>query len=279
MIALPFYLLGRVLPDPAVEMPSFKDAGNPALPALLMTLMFTSRPLKTLLLDRPPRVAACLAAVPLAILIHPLGVQFGHWIRDVYPIQQQMLDGFEQFGKAFQSAPNAWLPFVLIAVLPALCEELAFRGFILSGLRHLGKKWWAIGLTAVFFGVAHATVQQSIGAAVLGLVLGYLAVQTGSLIPCMLFHMTYNGLTLGAAQLAQSATETGDWSTLGYLMRTEPNGEVLYHWPVLVVAAVLAAGVLAWLHRLPHRVTQEELLDEARARQSHHPLAGSAPAE
>lgn len=36
VIALPFYLLGRVLPAPPVEMPSFKDAGNPALPALLM---------------------------------------------------------------------------------------------------------------------------------------------------------------------------------------------------------------------------------------------------
>ena len=49
---------------------------------------------------------------------------------------------------------------VLMAVLPAMCEELAFRGFILSGLRHLGHKWWAIGLSAVFFGMATRVIQQ-----------------------------------------------------------------------------------------------------------------------
>ena len=95
--------------------------------------------------------------------------------------------------KMLQLAPYAWLPFVLIAMLPAICEELAFRGFILSGFRHLGHKWWAIGLSAVFFGLAHTVLQQSLAAIVVGVVLGFLAIQTSSLVPCMLFHMTYNG--------------------------------------------------------------------------------------
>ena len=43
----------------------------------------------------------------------------------------------------------------VIAVTPAICEELAFRGFILSGLRRMGHKWGAIVLTSVFFGLAH----------------------------------------------------------------------------------------------------------------------------
>ena len=90
--------------------------------------------------------------------------------------------------KLLQTAPYPWLPYVLMAVLPALCEELAFRGFVLSGLRHLGSKWWAIGLTAVFFGMAHGVIQQSLAAAALGVVIGYIAVQTGSLVPCMLFQ-------------------------------------------------------------------------------------------
>ena len=247
-----------------------------ALPALLMTLMFTARPLKTLMLDRPPRWSACLAAVPLAVMLHPLGLQLASWIREVYPIQQHVLEGTEQFGKLFQTAPNFWLPFVLIAVLPAFCEEVAFRGFILSGLRHLGKKWWAITLSAVFFGIAHTIVQQSIGAAVLGLVLGYLAVQSGSLVPCMLFHLTYNGLMFGAAQLFAKAD---NGSVLNHLVQPGAEGEFLYRWPVVVVAGVLAVGLLAWFHRLPHGVTEEELLDEVRGRQSQHPLAGSAPAE
>ena len=90
----------------------------------------------------------------------------------------------------------------LSRVLPAVCEELAFRGFILSGLRHSGSKWWAIGLAAVFFGIAHGIVQQSLSAAILGMVVGYVAVQTGSLIPCMLFHVTWNTLGFTTESLA-----------------------------------------------------------------------------
>lgn len=247
-----------------------------ALPALLMALLFTARPFKTLLLDRPPRVAACIAAVPLAIALHPLGLQLVHWVRQVYPIQQQVAGDIEQFGKLFQSAPNFWLPYVLIAVLPAFCEEVAFRGFILSGLRHLGKKWWAIGLSAVFFGIAHTVVQQSIAAAALGVVLAYLAVQTGSLVPCMLFHFTYNSLMFGTAQLAEA---TDRWPALKSLVDQQAPGELMYRWPVVVVGAALAAGLLAWFHRLPHRVTEEEHLSDMRAQQTQHPLAGSAPAE
>ena len=49
-----------------------------ALPALLMALLLTERPLKTLLLDRLPKPAACGAAVLLAVLLHPLGLQLVH---------------------------------------------------------------------------------------------------------------------------------------------------------------------------------------------------------
>ena len=44
--------------------------------------------------------------------------------------------------------------------------------------------------------MAHGVVQQSMSAVALGMVLGYIAVQTGSIIPCMLFHMSYNALGL-----------------------------------------------------------------------------------
>ena len=90
----------------------------------------------------------------------------------------QVVDDFE---KALAGAPGLWQMILLLAVLPAVCEELAFRGFILSGFRHLGHKWRAIVYSALFFGLTHSVLQQSMVACVLGLVLGYLAVQSGSL--------------------------------------------------------------------------------------------------
>ena len=117
------------------------------------------------------------------------------------------------FAALLKTAPYPWVPYVLLAVLPAVCEELAFRGFVLSGLRHLGSKRWAIGLAAVFFGMAHGIIQQSLSAAALGIVIGYIAVQTGSLIPCMLFHVTYNGAhVFGTALCRHLPSNTRAWA-------------------------------------------------------------------
>jgi sodium transport system permease protein len=240
-----------------------------ALPALLMALLFTGRPLKTLLLDRAPSAAACVVAVLLAVLLHPVGVQLAHGIRQLYPIQQDALID-EVFQRMFQTAPYPWLPYVLLTVLPAFCEELAFRGFVLSGLRHLGSKWWAIGLAAVFFGMAHTVLQQSLSAVALGLVIGYIAVQTGSLVPCMLFHLTYNALMLATLKLPELAERWPDWAVP---FQELAAGEIIYRWPVVATGGAASLVLLWWLHRLPYQATKEEQLSDARARQPHHPLA------
>ena len=58
---------------------------------------------------------------------------------------------------------------------PAVCEELAFRGFILSGLEHRHRTRSAILLSALMFGFLHVLLslfQQLFNATLLGIVLG-----------------------------------------------------------------------------------------------------------
>ncbi|MEX2091353.1 MAG: ABC transporter permease subunit/CPBP intramembrane protease [Pirellulales bacterium] len=246
-----------------------------ALPALLMTLLFTRSRAKTLLLDRPPQLAACVAAVALAVTLHPLGQQLVIAIQKLYPLQDGIQAETESMARMIASAPYVWLPFLLMAVLPAICEELAFRGFILSGLRHVGHKWWAIALSAVFFGMAHTVVQQSIAAAALGLVIGYVAVQTTSLIPAILFHASYNSIMLGLALVPQRLTQLAErWPALASLVVEPQAGGLTYRLPVVIVTGLLSVGILAWFHRLPYQATQEEKLSDARALQSQQ-LLGS----
>jgi sodium transport system permease protein len=246
-----------------------------ALPALLMTLFFTRSWSKTLLLDRVPQLAACVAAVALTVTLHPLGQQLVIAIQKVYPLQEGIAAETQTMERMISSAPYWWLPFLLMAVLPAICEELAFRGFILSGLRHVGHKWWAIALSAVFFGIAHTVVQQSLAAAALGLVLGYIAVQTTSLIPAMLFHASYNSIMLGLALSPRRITELADrWPIVNAMVVESPEAGMTYRLPVLIVAALLSLGILAWFHRLPYLATREEALEDARALQSQQ-LVGS----
>jgi sodium transport system permease protein len=196
-------------------------------------------------------------------------------IQKLYPLQDGLHAETQMMDRMIASAPYVWLPFLLLAVLPAICEELAFRGFILSGLRHVGHKWWAIALSAVFFGMAHTVVQQSLAAAALGLVIGYVAVQTTSLIPAILFHASYNSIMLGLALAPQRVTQLAErWPTLASLLAEPTEGGVTYRLPVLIVSGLLAAAIVAWFHRLPCQATQEEQLNDARALQSQQ-LLGS----
>jgi sodium transport system permease protein len=251
-----------------------------ALPALLMAILFTRSRAKTLLLDHSPKLAACLAAVALAVTLHPLGQQVVIGIQKLYPLQESMQAETQSIERMLASAPYVWLPLLLMAVLPALCEELAFRGFILSGLRHLGHKWWAIGFSAVFFGMAHTVIQQSIAAAALGLVIGYVAVQTTSLVPAILFHASYNGIMLALALAPQLVGQfVARWPNLASIAIEQQAGGVTYRWPIVILSIAASAAILAWFHRLPFQATKEEQLSDARALQSQQLLGAPGSAE
>ena len=90
-----------------------------------------------------------------------------------------------------------WVALILIALVPAVCEELAFRGFILTGMRQPAggqreRRWRAIVVSSLFFALAHGILQQQISAFFLGLVLGYIAYQAQSVWPAILYHLTHN---------------------------------------------------------------------------------------
>jgi sodium transport system permease protein len=231
-------------------------------PALLMTVMLTRSPRQTLLLRRPPLLSLPAAAL-LAVCLHPVAARFGELVQYLYPIRSEVS---EQLSQLLSQAPSGWHLLLLLALTPAVCEELAFRGFMLSGLRHIGHKWWAIAISSLFFGILHGVLQQSIVAATVGLVIGYLAVQTGSLFPCMLFHLVHNSLTVLPA--AFSPEEAGSNPFPEWFARQTAEGGYAFGWPAVVLGGLLSIGLLAWFRSLPYSRTAEEALQDALERQS-----------
>jgi sodium transport system permease protein len=237
------------------------------LPPALMTLLFLNRRKKSLLLDRLPALSHMLAAVALALLVHPLGVQLSEWIRQLYPFSPEVSAQVKSFSNAMGQAPHWWIPLLLIALLPAVCEEIAFRGFILSGLRHLGHKWWAILGTSIAFGAVHLFLQQKISAAAVGILLGILAVQTASLIPCITFHALYNGLGLLTGHLGELLGDGRPHPVLRTILLRADEHSVIYQGWFLAVCAAGSTWIVWWLLRAPYERSDEEQLQEAREHQ------------
>lgn len=231
-----------------------------AAPALLMSVILTTSPTQTLLLRRP-RWLAVPVAIVLALFLHPLALTAGAIVRHLYPIDEKAFAGLDAI---IGEAPILQL-LLVFAVLPAICEELAFRGFILSGLRHLGSRWRAIIISSIFFGLTHFVLQQSLLAGMFGLVLGYIAVQTGSLFPCIAFHMVHNGLSLLSAFWIPAAVER--WPATSWLFRESvafgDSTTYLYNWPIVVVAGILSILVLRWFRFQPPQPSLEERYRDA----------------
>ncbi len=230
-----------------------------AAPALIMTVMLTRNPRKTLMLQ-VPSLSALIMAVLLAVAIHPLGLAFGHAVRSLYPLSAEAMTQMQAISNLITQNQSIWLALLVMAFTPAICEELAFRGFILSGMRHTGHKWGAIVGSALFFGAAHGILQQSVSATVLGVVLGYLAVQTGSLLTTIVFHFLYNSATMLMALVFSDIA--AEHPVLRFIYRQSGDG-LEYHPHIIVLSAVLSGAILFWFHRLPCESTSEEKLQRA----------------
>lgn len=84
---------------------------------------------------------------------------------------------------------------VFVAALPAVCEEVLFRGVILQGLRRFGDRF-AIIVSSVFFMLMHGNPDQTIYPLMSGIVMGYVFVKTGDLKYSMIIHFVNNFLSI-----------------------------------------------------------------------------------
>lgn len=114
---------------------------------------------------------------------------------------------------SFGSMTTVTVLFVF-AVTPALCEELFFRGALLSGLRKDLRPRAALAWQALIFGVAHASIYRFIPTLWLGVLFGALRLRTRSIWPAVLLHFGYNAwlVTAIAPRPAWIAWTDTNWS-------------------------------------------------------------------
>lgn len=238
------------------------------LPPLLMTFLLTSSPRLTLRLRWPESRYLALAA-GLAIAVNPLVNELRPWVEWLFPMSSELKAALESLMADVPDLPSALLFF---AFIPAVCEEVAFRGFILSGLEKGHSARSAIVMSALLFGFMHVLIslfQQLFNATLLGLVLGLMAVRSRSLLPGIVFHTINNGLAVAAAVWLAS---TGSERVAPWIYRVPAQG--LYHWWVVA----LGLGASVYLLSLLLRENAK-----ARGREADEPLAelvsaGGSPA-
>lgn len=202
-----------------------------AAPGVLALLLLGRELWRALGLERPePRLAALALWSGAAFWTASLGLfelQYTVW-----PPPPGFLEAFRLLHQALRPAGplDALLSVAAIAVAPAVCEEILFRGVVLpSFLRSLGAAG-AILASAVLFGLIHldATSASALTAyrvpfaLAVGVGLGVLRVRTGSLWPPLIAHATLNTITFAiapfAADPAQGLPPPEPWKGAGLLV-------------------------------------------------------------
>lgn len=205
-----------------------------ATPPLFMALLLTRRPREGLALRLPALgyVAAALLLLPLAEAVHHGLYQFPK-VLELLRERQQHVEG--AFALQGLDHPALWALYVLLlALLPAVSKEIAFRGFILNGLRKRFQPWPAILISSFLYAIYHMNVFVLLPAFVFGVALGVLAVRSRSVVPGMILHLGCSAILIGGAN-------AGDGAGL-------PEGVLsAVRLVVTPVCTLLALGVLGWL--------------------------------
>ncbi|MAT15598.1 MAG: hypothetical protein CMJ46_10055 [Planctomyces sp.] len=131
-------------------------------------------------------------------------------------------------------------------MVPAVCEEIFFRGFLFSACRTSYSKWTTIFLTAFLFGLFHVLATADMmyvrffPSFALGILIGLMRWHSGSLFPGMFFHVVHNGLLITVSSFPDEIAEYVDWA-----------GEYREHLPLplIIVSLIIALIAATWFIR------------------------------
>jgi ABC-2 type transport system permease protein/sodium transport system permease protein len=147
-----------------------------------------------------PSATAWIAALLLGLGIWP-------WVHEIALLMRQAgiatlrPEHLQRLSETIQNW-RTLSPFALVlamAVLPAVLEELFFRGYLLGALLGVLRPRTAILATAALFALFHLilgsvlAIERLVPSFLLGLVLGWVCWRTGSVWPGMLLHALHNG--------------------------------------------------------------------------------------
>ena len=98
------------------------------------------------------------------------------------------------------------LPFlgsvIVVALIPAVSEEMLHRGILQYTLQPLGRKWMIFFLMGVYFGVFHLSFIRFLPMMFLGMVIAWIRQETGSMVYPMIFHFVNNFYALAVTFLS-----------------------------------------------------------------------------
>lgn len=179
---------------------------------------------------------------PVKMFVSSVGLYIGTLMLNgaVNTVTSRFIPDFAERGEAVNNLATSMSPalaIITIALLPAVCEEIFCRGFLLTSMKPLKNRVFVIIAVAVSFGLLHLDLYTFLPSALVGALFALITIKTGSLLIPMILHFANNSLSVIAAY-AGAGAGTDVSEVLSGLSVQATVGYVLFYLGL--------AGILFW---------------------------------
>jgi hypothetical protein len=193
---------------------------------LLYWLLIEKKPLKTFFQGKQPYVYRLIFTLGLVVSFMVVNTIFIQWNLSLK--LPAFLKGFEQWAQAkeaelklltgflttFHSTTELLMGIFVMAIIPAIGEELLFRGILQNLFYQITRNiHWTIGISAFIFSAIHLQFYGFIPRFLLGVLFGYIYAWTQDLSLAIVAHFFNNAFTLTMLFLQQKAWISYDLET------------------------------------------------------------------
>lgn len=211
-----------------------------AIPLFLILLVDRRPPAEVLSLRPISRGTAVRSAVAALLVWPPAMFSGAAWIW----LLQQVGDVPQFAPFTLETRSQVLTALAVGAVLPAICEEAAFRGYIQRGYSRLAPHWAVLG-PGLLFAFMHLSVIRLPPLVLLGLLFSWVVWRTGSIWPAVIMHLVNNTTAIVAAAylptlVRQSGALTGSETFLPAITAAELTAML----PLALLSAFLLRFVL-----------------------------------
>ncbi|KAA9331312.1 CPBP family intramembrane metalloprotease [Hymenobacter busanensis] len=161
--------------------------------------------------------------------------EFERWAR----FKEDQAQELTTFLTRFNTPSRFWVAVLVVAVIPAIAEELTFRGVVLRQFtRWTGSVHWGVWLSAIVFSAIHVQFFGFFPRVLLGVLLGYLFAWSGNILVSMAAHFAQNFFQLLLLYLQQRNSIEFD---------ADSTEALPWYW--MLLSTVLTLGLLYWLYQ------------------------------
>lgn len=218
LIALPFFGFDSILNIAAMNdlsdplnlavlkyFQTVQAIGMFIVPPLILAYLFQGNILSYLYLDRSSTASTFLLAAVLMFAIAPVinfmgewnsNMSFPEWMSGIEQWMRNSEDQATEITEAFlnvKTIPGLAFNLFMVALLPAIGEELMFRGLVQKIFTRMTQNThWGIWLSAILFSAMHVQFYGFVPRVLLGALFGYMLVWSGSMWLPVLGHFINN---------------------------------------------------------------------------------------